>query len=328
MSEELLSEQTVAAYLRGRGLLDSGPASVRELSGGVSSVVLAVQQNDRRMIVKQSLERLRVAREWHAPRTRILAESAALMVTGRIVPSVVPPVVDEDPDRLALVMGEAPEGWTDWKCRLMSGNVDIYLARSLGRAVASVHRTTEAVPLPAAIEGQGDMFRQLRLEPYHHEVASRLPHLRSAVERVISSLEVRRCLVHGDLSPKNILTSGNGDFWLIDFEVAHRGNPMFDIAFLLSHLLLKAVHLPGSAPQLAEAGRVFVAEYTAEWPDGAPGEELSAQVGCLVLARVFGKSPVEYLTADEQSAAVAVGEHLLSRESHVVRDYFDLVRVP
>jgi len=105
--------------------------------------------------------------------------------------------------------------------------------------------------------------------------------------------------VHGDFSPKNILV-GRGDAgWVIDFEVAHRGDPAFDVAFLLCHLTLKAVHRQGDADKFDICSREFAMAYVrsgggVEWPHAL------AHVGALLLARVGGKSPVEYLSAADR----------------------------
>src|SRR5699024_9790070 len=132
---------------------------------------------------------------------------------------------------------------------------------------------------------------------------------------VISSMAARRdCLVHGDLSPKNVLV-GDGRVWIIDFEVAHRGEPRFDLAFLLCHLLLKSVHQPARATAHAAAARAFVDAYRSvpDAPGGIVDAVLSAHVGCLLLARVFGKSPAEYLTETDRRRVAALGTGMLRR---------------
>jgi thiamine kinase-like enzyme len=86
---------------------------------------------------------------------------------------------------------------------------------------------------------------------------------------------------------------------VIDFEVIHFGDPSFDAAFLLNHLLLKARHRPDRAAPMAELADAFWQSLTAGLPPGLDWFEPSAiaHLGCLHLARVDGKSPAEYLDA-------------------------------
>ena len=79
---------------------------------------------------------------------------------------------------------------------------------------------------------------------------------------------------------------------MIDWEIVHRGDPAFDVAFLLNHLLLKTIHRPASRNDYEACGAAFLDAY---------GQDLDLAyvlglVGCLMLARVDGKSPAEYLT--------------------------------
>jgi aminoglycoside phosphotransferase (APT) family kinase protein len=149
------------------------------------------------------------------------------------------------------------------------------------------------------------------VHPYHHRVAERYPELAPAINGVIElMLASRQCLVHGDYSPKNLMTDG-ADVVVLDCEVAHWGDPRFDVAFCLSHLLLKIIHSHACPSQLARAAETYLAAY------GGSGlrildEELTRATGCLVLARVVGDSPVEYLTTPElKAAAFALGKDLL-----------------
>lgn len=162
-------------------------------------------------------------------------------------------------------------------------------------------------------------FEALRVEPYYRTVARRLPHMADAVLGYADTMLGRRlCLVHGDFSPKNVLVGEGPEgrdapgLWVIDFEVAHLGDPAFDLAFMLCHLMLKAVHRPGSAPGYDRCALEFVTAYGAGVSaEVAPSwEYVLGHVGCLLLARVDGKSPAEYLSEDERQIARKLGEHL------------------
>jgi streptomycin 6-kinase len=135
------------------------------------------------------------------------------------------------------------------------------------------------------------------------------------VLRYVDEMQARRlCIVHGDFSPKNVLVGPEPQLWVIDFEVAHLGDPAFDVAFLLCHLMLKSLHRPELAVEYDRCAIEFATTYQmGARAELAPSwEYVLGHVGCLLLARVEGKSPAEYLTAEERSRAQRFGEILVS----------------
>ncbi|MCS3844071.1 phosphotransferase family protein [Microbacterium sp. AK031] len=310
-AEELLDEQSVVPYLAGRGVVDGTRATAQLLGGGVSNVVLAVTDRSRRLVLKQARAKLAVAEAWFAPRERVLREAEGLRVLSGIDPDAAPAVVDLDSEALTMTMEQAPDDWTDWKTRLLAGDVDPAIAAQLGGSLSRMHQATRGGSgLSAELVADVETFDVLRIEPYHRTAARRNPDLATAIDDVVERMrDTRQCLVHGDFSPKNILV-GDGGAWIIDFEVAHLGDPSFDVAFLETHLLLKTIHAPERRDAFAEASRAFLDAYTRDTPipDAA---HLSRQIGCLLLARVDGKSPAEYLRAPEQRRAHELGRTLL-----------------
>lgn len=329
MTAGLLDEASVLDYLRNRGILGAGPATARALGGGVSNVVLAVTSvvPDRvtgapvRLVVKQALPVLRVRDYWPAPRHRVLAEADALQWTHTLTPDRSPAVLDVDPDWMTVTMTAAETSWRDWKGELLTGSIDAGMAWELGAWLAGWHSASLDRPsLPPRLFEGGDNFEVLRLGPYHETVARRRPEVAGAMLALTERIRgTHLCLVHGDFSPKNVLlapprTTDRG-FWVIDFEVAHFGDPVFDLAFAVSHLLLKAAHRPNQADSYDTALVALVGAYSSQVDPALVGHRedgyLSAQVGALLLARVYGKSPVEYLTADAQERVAAMGTRLL-----------------
>ncbi|MGX5771802.1 phosphotransferase family protein [Microbacterium trichothecenolyticum] len=310
-TEELLDERTVIPYLAGRGVIDAKRATARILGGGVSNVVLAVTDGSRRLVLKQARAKLAVAEAWFAPRERVLREAEGLRVLSGIDQDAAPALIDLDRDALTMTIEQAPEEWTDWKSRLMAGEVDPAVAARLGEALSRMHRATQdGSGLSAELVEDVETFDVLRIEPYHRTTARRNPDLATAIDEVIARMrDTRQCLVHGDFSPKNVLV-GDGGAWIIDFEVAHLGDPSFDIAFLETHLLLKGLHAPQRRDALAATSRAFLDAYARDAPISDAGH-LSRQIGCLLLARVDGKSPAEYLRAPEQRRAHELGRTLL-----------------
>jgi 5-methylthioribose kinase len=294
----LLSAGTVGEYLVHRGLVPEGtPVAARELGGGVSNVVLAVEAAGRRLVVKQSLARLRVADEWLAKRERVLTEGAALRLVGKLVPGAVPEVFDVDSDRCAITIACAPGGWRSWKELLLAGEADADVSRRLGAILAAWQRLTAGDAEVERRFGDYEAFDQLRVDPYHRAVMRRHPELAAPVAaHVERMLATRLCLVDGDFSPKNVLT-GDGGLWIVDFEVAHVGDPAFDLAFMLNHLMLKAIHRPVVLDGYERCAAAFWDAYRAGAGDGLAPEPayVLGHLGCVMVARVDGKSPAEYL---------------------------------
>ena len=332
----LLDERSVVSYVQDRGLLSGSTATASVLRGGVSNVVLAVDDGRQRVVVKQSLGRLRVREEWHAPRERVIAEAAALDAARRLTPTRVPAVVHRDSASNIIVIEAAPVEWRDWKTQLLRGDVTPVVGRHLGEVLGRWHRLTVGVELPAEVQGHSS-FDVLRIEPYYRTAARRRPELSTQILSLVEELSGRRvCLVHGDFSPKNVLVGPRAEglpLWVIDFEVAHRGDPVFDLAFMATHLTLKAIHRPGWARLYDACLRDFIKAYAREAESGDPSarsaltprlSSVLSHVGALLVARVVGRSPAEYLTAQQQDHTLALGADLLKDAPDELDRLFEL----
>lgn len=311
---DLLTVETVGPYLCELGVLEDPCVEVHALGGGVSNVVLAID-GPTPMVVKQSLPKLRVETSWSAPQSRTVTEAEALSLCSLLTPGRAPRLLHVDPDRYVVCLERAPVGWQDWKTTLMSGVASTDTARILGTVLAAWHGATTAGRGITPRMSDPYAFEVLRLDPYFRTVADRDPTVAGDMESVIEQLRSHRtCLVHGDFSPKNILTGPEAaDVTVIDFEVAHVGDPAFDVAFLLAHLTLKSIHLPAWTERIDGVAREFLDAYGAAVPE-VLRPELAAVVrytGALLLARVKGKSPAEYLDDIERRHAWALGIALL-----------------
>jgi aminoglycoside phosphotransferase (APT) family kinase protein len=289
--------------LEAANLLRPGEAvSGRSLTGGVSSDLLLLEAGDRRFVVKRALARLRVRDDWRADPTRNRFEWEWLKFAGRVVPEAVPKVLhaDESAGWFAMEYFGAP--WRTWKADLLAGEFDPAVARRAGATLGQLHRASWGDPeLRRRFATLGN-FTELRLSPYLLTTAERVPDLRPWLQHEAEQLaNAAVALVHGDYSPKNLLVAPGG-LIVLDAEVAWFGDPAFDIAFLLNHLVLKALlHAPASAGLLALAAEAWEA-YDRQL--GAHRAALEPRVVRLVLAlmlaRVHGKSPVEYLAPRRQ----------------------------
>lgn len=327
----LHDEITVRELLQRRGLA-SGSVDVQSLGGGVSNIVLAVEAPGLSAVFKQSLPTLRVAEVWNASQERTVAETAALRLSASLLPGSVPAVIDAEPAEYWLLIERAPVAWTTWKQRLLAGQVDVDTAAALGRMLATLQNATRnGAGLESSLRGF-TCFEELRIAPYYRTIGLRHPEFAPVIDQAVGQLLERpRVLVHGDYSPKNVLVGDAATPWLIDFEVAHLGAPAFDVAFLLSHLHLKSIHRPDDSAALREAAQAFWDTYRADVePDlGASWPEVVLQLACLVLARVDGKSPVEYLDPPAQALARSTAQRALASPPDSLNDLWSAVeRMP
>jgi hypothetical protein len=323
--------ERASEHLARLGLISPGARpSWHLLGGGVSNWVIHFDVGQG-VVVKQALARLRVREEWLAdPRRAVLEGYAMVALAERLPAGDVPQVLFVDEDLCLLGMTSAPERATPWKQLLLGGKADPADATGVGALLGRMHGAAWEDGNLARRFGDLALFEQLRLNPYH-EYTARLAEQRG--DRALAELlragaqemrDIRCTLVHGDFSPKNLLV-WDRSVMALDFEVVHWGNPDFDTAFLLTHLALKAIHLPAVAAQYAACARVFLDAYAvALGRRSAAVIEAGAlrQAGCLLAARADGKSPAEYLIAQGRLRARALGTAVLSGAVNNVTDLF------
>ncbi|MBL9011894.1 MAG: phosphotransferase [Alphaproteobacteria bacterium] len=290
----------------GISLLPGAP--IVRLTGGVSCDIFRVETSEGPVCVKQALERLRVAADWQAPVERSHAEVMWLRLAERLGRPRAPHVIAESPDDHLFVMNFLPpDSHANWKSELSAGRVDPAFAAMVGRDLAFIHARTAYSGEAARDFANGAMFHALRIEPYLLHTATRHPDLAARLHALAQeTLETEIALVHGDVSPKNILVGPDGPVFL-DAECAWFGDPGFDIAFCLTHLLLKAVWRPANRAAYFNSFEALQEAYFGgvTWePRAALDVRAGALLAALLLARIDGKSPVEYLTEDADKALV------------------------
>ncbi len=296
--------EAVVGHLRRLGVIAPGEA-VRDcdpLAGGVSSEIWRIDTDRRSVCVKRALPRLKVSAEWFAPVERNAFEAGWFEVAGRIVPDAVPRILAHDAAAGLLVMDHLdPRHFRLWKEELRQGRVDLAVCEAVGRRLVRIHAWTASDGALSHRFATGHLFHALRLEPYFIAAANAHPDRAAALQDLVEvTAGTRLALVHGDVSPKNILIGPRGPVFL-DAECAWYGDPAFDLAFCLNHLLLKYLWV-GEAAAALVAGYCQLAEAYLQGVAWEPAEDLEARAARLLpgllLARVDGKSPVEYLVDD------------------------------
>jgi aminoglycoside phosphotransferase (APT) family kinase protein len=279
------------------------------LNGGVSSEVLRVELRTGPVCVKRALPRLKVVQDWRAPVERNAYEALWLRTVQRLFPESVPAILGEDREAGLFVMSYLPaERFAVWKQQLRDGVTTPAVAGAVGALMAAIHaRTAFDRAIEAAFAGAAPIFHALRLDPYFAAAARVNPTCAGRLTEVAErTAAMRTALVHGDCSPKNILIGPQGPV-LLDAEACCFGDPAFDLAFCLSHLLLKCFWVPALGPDYLACFDALSRSYldSVSWE---PRADLEARAGALlpalVLARIDGKSPVEYITSDADKCAI------------------------
>lgn len=291
------------------GLLEPGDQAVLEpLAGGVSSDIFLVRSRTNRFCVKRALARLKVAADWHAPVERNRSEVEWLKLAGEIVPRAVPRILaDRSADGWFAMEYLEPEAHPVWKAQLRDGVIDPLFAERVGRTVARIHAATAGDARIVRRFATDHIFYPIRLEAYLVATAERHADLAGVLLEIVRVTQSHKlALIHGDVSPKNILSGPNGPVFL-DAECAWYGDPAFDLAFVLNHMLLKCLWRPPHAAEYLACFDTLVCAYLdgVVWEPPAVLESRAARLlPGLFLARVDGKSPVEYLTDESERERV------------------------
>lgn len=272
------------------------------LPGGVSSDVELQVVDDQPIVIKTALPQLKVAAEWLSDPRRSAVEVRALRVAADLIGSdAVPRVLWEDTAANRFAMEYIGPPMRNWKEELLRGVVDCDMMVKAGRMLARLHSQATKISDLSSQFADKAFFEQLRIQPFFQNTAAKLPDVAGQILTLADRLRSRAStLVHGDFSPKNLLTDGTR-LIILDFEVAHWGDPAFDVAFFVSHLLLKSFHMPLSETSLRSGAQAFLNAYASEGGVAEDDGHLAGLVAALMLARTDGDSPVDYLSMFEQN---------------------------
>jgi 5-methylthioribose kinase len=303
MTDPAILDVAVRQALERMNLVTAGNSlKATRLTGGVSSDIWKIETSDRTFCVKRALAKLKVAQDWQAPVERSAYEAQWMVTARAFAPHAVPNVLGYDEEaRLMALDWYDPVQFKLWKADLHAGCVDRRVAVDVGRALVHIHAGTADDMAVARAFPTDAIFQAIRLEPYLIGASRVHPELRARLEWLAAATAAtKRALVHGDVSPKNILVGPEGPMFL-DAECAWYGDPAFDLAFCLNHLLLKCLWTPAAQDKFQMAFDALSASYLTgvTWEKREEIERRTAHLlPGLFLARIDGKSPVEYITRE------------------------------
>ncbi len=290
----------VKNYLVKAGITERADEPVIEnLNGGVSSSVWKIVLNNNRWVLKQALRKLKVKEDWFSDVERIHREHEVMNALHDLVPKgAIPVVLHVDNINHIYMMTCAEEAQT-WKDILMNENFSVSVAENAAYLLRKMHQHSNKINAPDKAKFQNQKyFIQLRVDPFHRYLMQKYPDLTSLIQKLIDEVTLRKtCLVHGDFSPKNILVKKDNNIVLIDFEAAHWGNPVFDLAYCIGHLMLKGWYLK-KQEEILKLTEVFLAVYGREVNNFIP------HLGLMLLVRMDGKSPVNYVREENMKNTI------------------------
>ncbi len=306
--------QELETYLRNTGrITPTEPVHIKVLVGGVSNqTVLVERPGGENWVLKQALAKLRVKVDWFSDPQRIQNEARGLQWLAQLAPlGTITPLIFEDYENNLLAMQAVSQPHQNWKSMLLQGQLKPDHVKQFGQLLATIHRRSwESREKLSDLFGDRSFFTSLRIEPYYSYTATRVPEAKTFLADLTeATYNSRFSLVHGDYSPKNILVYQD-KLVLLDHEVIHWGDPAFDLGFSLTHLLSKAHHLSDHRRSFMEAANYYWQTYSAalgnlEWRAKLEQRTVQHTLGCL-LARVAGRSPLEYLDETERDRQQAV----------------------
>jgi 5-methylthioribose kinase len=316
---EALDEESLPDYLRGLGLIGDEPVEIERAGDGNINWVRRVRAGARSWVVKQARPTLERFPEYRASTERIVFEARWLETVrpldrGEVCPAV---AVFDAPSRTLVLedLGEAPR----LDAVLAAGGDGSAAAARIAGFLGVVHAATRAPRGSPAARDLAARFANDEMRRLHGDHVFVLPFLpndfplapavraraealwrdgalaRKAAAAYRRYLEPHGALVHGDAQAGNVLLAARGAV-LLDAEIAHLGDPAFDLGTLLAHLWLPAV--ARRAPSRAEpAAAAAMASY-----------RLTAGSGIRLESDARGYAAIEMLRRTLGAARVPVAE--------------------
>jgi len=327
---DIADQKVFETYLLEKGIIKEGEDFfIKYLSGGVSGTTAFVQVSGQDLIIKQALAKLKVAEEWLCDPSRMEAEMKSNDIYHRLVPENVPKVISYDPENYVFVREAAPDSCRMWKSDLMTGQLDFEVSAKVMQTLATVHNKCAGDDEVAKDFADKEIFYELRISPYIEFILKKHPGLTDYAKPICDELmNSNITLVHGDYSPKNVVLDGRKVF-VTDYEVAHYGHPAFDVAFLANHLILKAIHMRDFGGAFLAMLRQVLNLYfdQVDFMDKKALEiSFVKLLPLLMIARVDGKSPVEYIVDEDVKEFVrTIAFDLINKNVTTQKELLDLL---
>lgn len=301
---DITKKEDMISYLKDNGIIsDAEPYSINYCSGGVSCPVALIETGGRTLLIKQGRARLAVKEEWLADPARTNLEGKGAAYYHKYLPETQPDVLINDEENHIFVREAIPAGCHMWKADLMEGILDFKVARRTMEVMATVHSCSAKDPdVPHVFNNYNNIY-ELRVSPYIQFVAKKYPQLAKVSDEVSDLImNTHQVLVHGDYSPKNIIVTPEREVCVVDSEPVHCGNAICDVSNFTTHIVLKSAYLRKYSAaflnMLVDMTDTYFSSIDFADPKVVEANCMKA-LGMIVLARIDGKSPAEYITDEE-----------------------------
>ena len=288
-----------------------------KITDGVSSDIWHVKTaKEKEFCIKRALAKLTVKEDWYAPVNRSNFEAIYFKYCKKIAPDNFPKVLGHDNKKFILAIEwYNPKQFEVWKKKLFNKNIELKDAENVSNLLLEKHKNFFNKKIYKIKFSNDNTFHSIRIEPYILFTSKKYPQFNKQFSKVAKSLlKNKKTLIHGDFSPKNILINANKPV-ILDAETACWGDPVFDLAFCNNHLLLKSLLQNGLGNKFLHLSFNFISNYIKKitWEEKKDfTDRLFDIIPLLLLARVDGKSPVEYFNLKQKNRTRALAKEILN----------------
>ncbi len=300
----------------------------KKITDGVSSDIWHVKTTNLEYCIKRALAKLTVKEDWFAPVDRNNFEARYFQSCKKIAPKSFPTLLGHDNKKFILAME-----WFDnnkfivWKKKLLNKSISLKDGKRIGKLLGEVHKYFYKKQKYKKLFLNDETFYAIRIEPYLVFTSKFYPelsnHYKSTIDYLLNN---KSTVIHGDFSPKNILIGKNFPV-ILDAETACWGNPVFDLAFFNNHLILKSILNNNICRGYIRLSKNFLDSYLSNFSQINYKLFIKKFIilqALLILARVDGKSPVEYFSSSHKSLARILARNIISSKSLKLSNLFDI----
>ena len=303
--------------------------SFREIREGASSTIIMIIRETEKLVLKQALRRLKVKKEITAPLDRNLREQDCIdLMNSFLEPGIIPEIRFRDRDNCLFVMTSAPDEAIQWKKMLLEGQVDLSIGVKIGQILAKIHNHTANNKKIYEQFKDNSIYILGRIDPCYREIQKAIPELREAMRKIIDGTVTRQeALCTEDFNPKNTLVKDR-KFMLVDHEGAHYGDPSFDVGQFIAHIFLKSIHNWEIKDAYFDLVQSFWNGYCDEisvWSSKAFEPMVVKHTMAMMLGRVVGKLPVEYLVEEDKVVVKNVTKEGILGSVSCIQDLANIV---
>ena len=301
----------------------------KKLEGGVSSEVYHVKTNKSEYCIKRSLKKLLVKKEWIADTNRIKFEYYWLNHCRNILNKNIPKTYEFNNKKKYIVMEYLNNSkYKTLKELYFKKIINLNTIRLISKHLYKIHSKSNNYKIKILFKGNRNNFNDLRLDPYFNEVGRVYPKYKEYVKDLNKNYLINSStLIHGDFSPKNILIGKNKIVYL-DAECCNFGDPIFDLVFFSNHLLLKSIFIKDKSKEFIKSYIIFYKEYLKNLNAKKSKQyvdRIIKMTPIMMLARIDGKSPVEYIKSKKIKNTIRNKSFLLLERE--INNLNDIIRI-